>query len=79
MVGLLALAGLLPGPSLARAEDEARLRRKRFLSLYVSVANDGARRLYQHAGFTDQRVRRSLLAAMILQQFSWIYMRKTLD
>lgn len=64
---------------LARAEEDARLRRKRFLALYVSAANDGARQLYLRAGFQQQRVRRSLLAALVLQQRAWIYMRKDLQ
>jgi ribosomal protein S18 acetylase RimI-like enzyme len=64
---------------LARAEEEARLRRKRFLSLYVSTANAGAHALYARVGFTDRRTRRSLLAALVLQQYSWTYMVKNLD
>ncbi len=64
---------------LARAEDEARLRGKKFLGLYVSATNLAARRLYQRAGFVEHHVRRSLLAGWILQQRAWIYMRKELE
>lgn len=60
------------------AEEEARLRRKRYLGLYVSAANDGARRLYNGAGFVESHVRRSLLAGWVLRQHAWIYMRKDL-
>ena len=63
---------------LARAEDEARIRRKRYLALYVSGANRGAQTLYERVGFTPQRVRRSLLTSLILHQMSWVYMRKDL-
>jgi ribosomal protein S18 acetylase RimI-like enzyme len=63
---------------LARAEEEARARRKRFLGLYVSAANASARRLYQRAGFAQRRTRRSLLAGLVLSQRSWIFMRKDL-
>ncbi len=63
---------------LARAEEEARLRRKRYLGLYVSAANQGARQLYQRVGFVESHVRRSLLAGWVLHQRSWIYMRKDL-
>ena len=61
---------------LERVEDEARQRRKRFLGLYVSSANQGARRLYTRAGFAEYHKRRSLLAAWLLHQRVWIYMRK---
>jgi ribosomal protein S18 acetylase RimI-like enzyme len=63
---------------LARAEDEARGRNKRFLGLYVSAANTGARSLYAALGFTEQRVRRSWLAALMLRERKWVYMRKQL-
>jgi ribosomal protein S18 acetylase RimI-like enzyme len=63
---------------LARAEDEARMRRKRFLGLYVSAANQGARALYQRIGFYDARVRRSWLTRLIFGQREWVYMRKNL-
>jgi ribosomal protein S18 acetylase RimI-like enzyme len=61
---------------LARAEEDARIRRKRFLGLYVSAANQAARRLYLHAGFVEHHKRRSLLAGWLLRQRVWIYMRK---
>jgi ribosomal protein S18 acetylase RimI-like enzyme len=61
---------------LARAEEDARIRRKRFLGLYVSAANQGARRLYLGAGFTEHHKRRSLLAGWLLRQRVWMYMRK---
>ena len=63
---------------LNRVEEEARLRRKRYLGLYVSAANEGARRLYRRAGFAEKRMRRSLLAGWNLHQRSWIFMRKDL-
>lgn len=64
---------------LARIEQEARSRNKRFLSLYVSAASAGARALYQRLGFSDVRIRRSLLARMFFGQGSWVYMRKDLS
>jgi ribosomal protein S18 acetylase RimI-like enzyme len=63
---------------LARAEDEARLRRKRFLALYVSGSNQGARALYRRIGFHDARIRRSWLTRLIFGQREWVYMRKDL-
>jgi ribosomal protein S18 acetylase RimI-like enzyme len=63
---------------LARAEEEARAKQKRYLGLYVSAANEGARRLYQSIGFVDVRVRRSWLAQLLFGQRRWIYMRKDL-
>lgn len=63
---------------LARAEQEARLRGKRFLGLYVAARNDAARRLYGSLGFSTIRVRRSFLAWLIFGQGSWHYMRKDL-
>lgn len=63
---------------LARAEQEAQLRNKRFLGLYVSARNEGARALYHSLGFYDVRVRRSLLAWLIFGQGRWVYMRKDL-
>lgn len=63
---------------LARAEGDARLRNKRFLGLYVSAANQPALRLYAGAGFSEYHVRRSWLAAWMLRQRKWIYMRKGL-
>jgi ribosomal protein S18 acetylase RimI-like enzyme len=63
---------------LARAEEDARLRGKRFLGLYVSATNSGARSLYSAVGFTEQRVRRSWLAALMLRERKWVYMRKAL-
>jgi ribosomal protein S18 acetylase RimI-like enzyme len=64
---------------LMRAEEEARLRRKRYLSLYVSAANAGAHRLYQRLGFVDDHVRQSWMARFLFGQRSWIFMRKTLE
>lgn len=63
---------------LARAEEEARLRRKRFLGLYVSSSNKGAQELYRREGYTKRRTRYSLLAGLILGQRAWIFMRKDL-
>ncbi len=61
---------------LAHVEREARARRCRYLGLYVSAANLRARALYQTAGFTDIRTRRSLLALLVVRQYAWNYMRK---
>jgi len=61
---------------LTHAEEDARQRRKRFLGLYVSAANHGARRLYLRAGFFEHHKRRSLLAGWLLRQRVWMYMRK---
>jgi ribosomal protein S18 acetylase RimI-like enzyme len=63
---------------LARAEDEARIRRKRYLGLYVSGSNQAAQQLYLRAGFVNRRVRRSLWAGLILHQRTWVFMRKDL-
>jgi len=63
---------------LARAEQEAILRGRRYLSLYVSAGNEAARSLYQRLGFYDVRVRRSFLAWLIFGQGHWVYMRKDL-
>lgn len=63
---------------LARAEEEARQRRKRFLGLYVSGKNHAAHDLYLRCGFADRWVRRSLLAGWMLHQRSWFFMRKDL-
>lgn len=63
---------------LARAEEQARLRRKRSLALYVSASNIGARQLYRSNGFRDIRMRRSTTAALLMRQWSWVFMRKTL-
>jgi ribosomal protein S18 acetylase RimI-like enzyme len=61
---------------LLRAEEEARLRRKKNLSLYVSAANQGAHQLYRRVGFHDIRLRTSLLAGVLLRRLRWIYMHK---
>ncbi len=63
---------------LAQAEEDARMRRKRFLGLYVSGANQGAQTLYQQIGFYVVRVRRSWLTRLVFGQRSWVYMRKDL-
>jgi ribosomal protein S18 acetylase RimI-like enzyme len=63
---------------LARAEEEARIRRKRYLGLYVSGSNQAAQQLYLRLGFVTRRVRRSLWAGLILHQRTWVYMRKDL-
>jgi len=63
---------------LARAEEEARARHKRFLGLYVSSGNSGARGLYRSLGFVDAHTRRSLFAWMLFGQGTWHYMRKSL-
>jgi len=63
---------------LTRAEEEARLRRKRFLGLYVSGANTGARTLYRRNGFIERHTRSSLMAGLLLHQRAWIFMYKPL-
>lgn len=63
---------------LDEAEQQARLRNKHYLSLYVSAGNAGARTLYTRQGFTEHQRRRSWLAGWILRQRVWIYMRKEL-
>lgn len=63
---------------IARAEEEARTRRKRFLGLYVNSRNSSARNLYLSLGFVDTRVRRSLLTWLFFGQGTWYYMRKSL-
>ena len=64
---------------LIRAEAEARLRRKRYLSLYVSAANSGAHELYLSLGFVDRKLRRSIMTALLLHQHGWYFMQKRLD
>jgi ribosomal protein S18 acetylase RimI-like enzyme len=64
---------------LTRAEEEARQRNKRFLSLYVSASNTGAHNLYQRMGFVDDHIRRSWMTRLIFGERSWIFMRKSLD
>ncbi len=63
---------------LTRVEQEARLRGKRFLGLYVSAANAVARHLYTINGFSEHRVRQSWMAGLLLHQRAWVYMRKEL-
>ena len=63
---------------LARAEAEALQRRKRYLTLYVSASNSGARRLYQSLGFVDLHTRHLLTSALMLRRWGWVFMRKTL-
>jgi len=63
---------------LKRAEEEARLRRKEYLGLYVSSANTGALALYHRQGFLERHVRRSWLTRLIFGHREWIYMRKQL-
>jgi ribosomal protein S18 acetylase RimI-like enzyme len=63
---------------LARAEQEARIRSKHFLGLFVSSSNSAARALYEQCGFQIWQVRRSPMAGIMLRQFTWLYMRKEL-
>ncbi|MBC8163342.1 MAG: GNAT family N-acetyltransferase [Roseiflexaceae bacterium] len=63
---------------LARAEAEARDRRKRTLGLYVAASNRGARILYRQLGFADVRMRHSFMTALLLKRWGWVYMRKLL-
>lgn len=64
---------------LARAEDEARLRRKRSVTLYVSAANQGAVQLYRRVGYEQVRVRRSMMAGLVLRRWAWVFMRKMVE
>lgn len=63
---------------LARAEQEARLRRKHYLGLYVSTVNTAAITLYHALGFCNVRVRRSWLTRFFFGQREWLYMRRDL-
>jgi len=63
---------------LARAEEEARARHKRFLGLYVSARNTSARNLYHQLGFVDAATRRSFFSWFFFGQGTWHYMRKSL-
>ncbi|NCC35471.1 MAG: GNAT family N-acetyltransferase [Chloroflexia bacterium] len=63
---------------LARAEQEALLRGKHHLGLYVSQRNEAARALYQRLGFYQHRSRRSLLTWFFFGQGHWLYLRKNL-
>lgn len=63
---------------LARAEEEARARHKRFLGLYVSAGNTGACKLYQQLGFVAAGTRRSLFSWLLFGQGTWYYLRKSL-
>ncbi len=63
---------------LIRAEQEARMRSKHFLGLFVSGSNTGAHALYEQFGFKVWQIRRSPMAGIILRQFTWHYMRKEL-
>lgn len=63
---------------LRRAEEDARVRRKRFMSLYVAASNHGAVAAYEQLGFGRDHVRRSLLSAWLLRQREWLYMKKPL-
>lgn len=61
---------------LRHIEQEAQQQRKRFLGLYVSSNNTGARALYQRLGFYNVRIRSSWLTRLIFGQGKWVYMRK---
>lgn len=63
---------------LVRVEQEALLRGKHFLGLYVSATNRAAIDLYEQSGFHAVRMRRSMLAWLFFGQGQWIYMRKDL-
>ncbi len=63
---------------LAHAETEARARNKRYLGLYVSSMNQGARALYRRLDFYDARMHRSWLTRLIFGERTWVYMRKEL-
>lgn len=63
---------------LARAEEDARNRRKRMLTLYVAASNSGARSLYRQLGFVDVRTRHSFMTALLLKRWGWVFMRKLL-
>ncbi len=61
------------------AEKVARLWGKKALVLDVSARNEPARRLYLSLGYTEERVRRSLLTRWLLQMEEWVRMRKVLE
>ncbi|WP_129630805.1 GNAT family N-acetyltransferase [Candidatus Oscillochloris fontis] len=63
---------------LARAEEDARARHKRFLGLYVSARNTTALNLYLHLGFVHASTRHSFFAWLLFGQGTWYYMRKSL-
>ncbi len=64
---------------LRHAEKVARLWGKEALVLDVSAGNEPARRLYLSLGYTEERVRRSLLTLWLLQMGEWVRMRKVLE
>ncbi len=51
---------------------------KKYLGLFVSSGNRGARSLYEALGFESVYVRKSWLTQLIFGQRKWIYMRKNL-
>jgi len=63
---------------LHHAEKVARLWGKEALVLDVSAGNEAARRLYRSLGYTEERVRRSLLTRWLLGMGEWVRMRKVL-
>ncbi|MGB9723068.1 MAG: GNAT family N-acetyltransferase [Chloroflexia bacterium] len=63
---------------LLHAEKVARLWGKEALVLDVNAENEPARRLYLSLGYTEERVRRSLLTRWLLQMGEWVRMRKVL-
>jgi ribosomal protein S18 acetylase RimI-like enzyme len=63
---------------LAYAESIACRQDKRYLGLYVSSSNIGARVLYEKLGFSVTRVRSSWLTWLIFGQRKWLYMCKEL-
>ena len=63
---------------LQRAEAWARANSKGYLGLHVSSKNPRARALYARQGFSERRVEKSLLAAIIMGQPAFAYMTKGL-
>lgn len=61
---------------LYHAEKVARLWGKKALVLDVGAGNEPARRLYLSLGYTEERIRRSLLTRWLLQMEGWVRMRK---
>jgi len=63
---------------LHHAEKVARTWSKSALVLDVTAQNEAARQLYRRLGYTEQRLRRSLLARWLLKEGEWVRMRKDL-
>jgi len=64
---------------LAKAEEWARRRGKRRLSLHVSAANTRARSLYERFGFAEEKTESLWLTEWLFGIRTWIYMVKLLN